>query len=104
TPRIFFVVTEGLRSCSPTTMPVRRCWRKGTRTRPPIMGAASAGTRYVNTMSSGTGRATSQNSGIDGRINYQLGPESAQRVLRTRDGRGVVSTRLVLGGSGLDTS
>src|ERR1700745_1061652 len=45
-------------------MPIMRCWRKGTKTRPPIAGTASSGIRYVNAMSRGTGRATSQNSDI----------------------------------------
>src|SRR4029077_10610177 len=62
--RRVLVATDGLRSCSSTTMPVKRCWRKGTSTRPPTTGGASAAKRKCKTMSSGTGRATSQYSGI----------------------------------------
>src|SRR6185312_11748547 len=49
----------GARSCRAVTTPGNRDVRKGTRTRPPTTGVWPF-TRYVNVISRGTGRATSQ--------------------------------------------
>src|SRR5579884_604109 len=53
----------GGRSWSAVTTPGSRDVRKGTRTRPPTTGVCPF-TRYVNVISSGTGRATSQKEDI----------------------------------------
>src|SRR6266849_5531787 len=54
---------EGGLSCSAVTTPERRSLRKGTSTRPPTTGWRSP-ILYVNAISRGTGRATSQNVGM----------------------------------------